>query len=32
MYKLFVDDKGFIFSNGSIPLIYMPSISYYHKF
>lgn len=32
MYKLFVEEEGFYFSNGSIPLVFMPSFSYYHKF
>ena len=32
MYKLFMSDESFRISHGSIPLVFMPSVSYYHKF
>lgn len=32
MYKIRIDDKGYRFSPASIPMRFMPSISYYHKF
>lgn len=32
MYKIRIDDEGFYFTPASIPMVFMPSISYYHKF
>ena len=32
MYKIMVTDEGFSFDQTSIPMRFMPSLSYYHKF
>ena len=32
IYRLYIDEEGYVFRPNHMPLNFMPSISYFHKF